>query len=91
MQECNPDPETGAQNASKSEESEGCFDQKEVSDHNEEDGQVSDDNDVVEEGPLEEDELQVTPSTLRSGLLEGDLQFASSDDTLGNPQEEEPM
>jgi hypothetical protein len=75
MQECNSDPGTSVQDGSESEDTEGHFDQKEVSEHEEYDGQVPKDDDVPED-PVKEDEVQGTPTTLGSGLSEDDLEFA---------------
>lgn len=46
-------------------------------------------DDVVDEDPLEEGEVEGTPSAPRSGLLEDDLEFAPIDDSLCNPEVEE--
>jgi hypothetical protein len=83
MQECNLDPGTGSHEGSEFEDSEGSSNKKEVSEHVEYDGQVSED-DNVDEDPLEEGEVQGTPSMPGSGPPEDDL-----DDTLSNPEEKE--
>jgi hypothetical protein len=88
MQECNPNPGTGSQEGSESEDPEGSSDEKEVSEYAEYDGQVPED-DVDDEDPLEEGEVEGTPSAARSGPPEDDLDFAPVDDTLGNPEVEE--
>jgi hypothetical protein len=88
MQECNPNPGTSSQEGSESEDPEGSSDEKEVSEHAEYDGQVPEDN-VVDEDPLEEGEVEGTPSGARSGPPEDDLDFAPVDDILGDPEVEE--
>jgi hypothetical protein len=88
MQECNPNPGTGSQEGSDSEDPEGSSDEKEFSEHAEYDGQVLEDN-VVDEDPLEEGEVEKTPSAAGSGPPEDDLDFAPADDTLGDPEVEE--
>jgi hypothetical protein len=88
MQEYNPKPWIGSQEGSDSEDPEGSSDEKEVSEHAEYDGQVPED-DVVDKDPLEEGEVEGTPSTLGNGPPEDDLDFAPADDTLGDPEVEE--
>jgi hypothetical protein len=88
MQECNLDPGTGSQEGSESEDNEGSSNQKEVSEHVEYDGQVPED-DVIDEDPLEEGEVEGTPSASGSGPPEDDLEFVPADDTMGNPKVEE--
>jgi hypothetical protein len=88
MTKCNPNPGTGSQEGSESEDPEGSSDEKEVSEHAEYDGQVPED-DVVDEDPLEEGEVEGTPSAARSGPPEDNLDFDPVDDTLGDPEVEE--
>jgi hypothetical protein len=87
MQECNPNLGTGSQEGSDSEDPEGSSDEKEVSEHVEYDGQVPED-DVVDEDPLEEGEVEGTPSAAGSGPPEDNLDFAPTNDTLGDPEVE---
>jgi hypothetical protein len=56
--------------------------------HAEYDGQVPED-DVIDEDPLEEGEVERTPSTAGNRPPEDDLDFAPVDDTLGDPEVEE--